>query len=441
MPKPVGLVQSRTTRILVGDVLDQLRTLPSDSVQCCATSPPYWGLRDYGVPGQLGLEKTPEEYVNRMVTIFRELRRVLRPDGIFWLNIGDSYATRGGSGKQGVNGQWADRRHTQLQLRGPESNGGCKPKDLVGIPWMLAFALRDDGWYLRQDIIWHKPAPMPESVRDRCTKSHEYIFLLTKRGRYYYDAEAVKEASVDRESINGRNPRNGDAFTHSDPDGFARTRVGFAATEVGKTYPTRNLRSVWTMAPLPFKGKHFAVFPPELVERCVLAGTSAVGCCPICRKPWKRTIVRERVSTRPGAETKVVVPKGWQVGPGSHNTISHQTPEGEQVRLAYIVTGNRDPQRHVTVSLTKGWERDCEHLMGRERLVPCTVIDPFAGSGTTVITAELLGRSAVGIDLDPRVHEFMAIRRPEVEKWFTKRNKRKMKEEREKAEERMSCAE
>lgn len=403
MPKPVGLVQSRTTRILVGDVLDQLRTLPSDSVQCCATSPPYWGLRDYGVPGQLGLEKTPEEYVNRMVTIFRELRRVLRPDGTLWLNIGDSYAMGGGSGKQGVNGQRADRRHTQLQLRGPESNGGCKPKDLVGIPWMLAFALRADGWYLRQECVWHKPNPMPESVRDRCTKAHEQVFLFSKSPRYFYDIEAVKEPAV------------------------------------GGT--TSNPRSVWTMVPLPFKGKHFAVFPPELVERCVLAGTSAVGCCPICRKPWKRTIVRERVSTRPGAETKVVVPKGWQVGPGSHNTISHQTPEGEQVRLAHIVTGNRDPQRHVTVSLTKGWERDCEHLMGRERLVPCTVIDPFAGSGTTVITAELLGRSAVGIDLDPRVHEFMAIRRPEVEKWFTKRNKRRMKEEREKAEERMSCAE
>lgn len=441
MPKPIGWLRSRTTKILVGDVLNQLRTLSSSSVHCCVTSPPYWGLRDYGVAGQIGLEKTPAEYIARMVEVFAEVHRVLRDDGTLWLNIGDSY-TSGGRASFGTFGPDSKQATHPNIKQTPRSDQppGMKPKDLVGIPWMLAFALRDFGWYLRQDIIWHKPAPMPEPVRDRCTKAHEYIFLLTKRPRYYYDAEAVKEASVDPE---GSAKRYAAPFFVGDkhesggyaPDGATHTG-GMKQFE-----GTRNPRSIWSMVSLPFKGKHFAVFPPEIVERCVLAGTSAVGCCPVCHKPWKRNIASERVSTRPGADTKVAVPKGWQVGPGSHNTISHQTPEGERVRLAHIVTGNRDPQRHVSVSLTKGWEQDCEHLMGRERLVPCTVIDPFVGSGTTVITAELLGRSAVGIDLDSRVHDFIALRRPEVEKWFTKRNKRKMKEDREKAEERITCAE
>jgi DNA modification methylase len=303
-----------TQRIIPGDCIEGLRTLPDASVHCCVTSPPYWGLRDYGHDGQIGLEATPEAYVARMVEVFREVRRVLRDDGTLWLNLGDSYASgeigRVDAGKTshpacGRNEKWniqprrADRRITQ--------HTGLKAKDLVGIPWRVAFALQADGWWLRQDIIWHKPNPMPESVRDRCTKAHEYVFLLTKSDRYFYDAEAVSEASVDKESINGRRKRNDDKFCAADPEGMARTRVGFAKIEDGKTYPTRNRRSVWTITTKPYSGAHFAVMPADLVEPCIKAGC----------------------------------------------------PEGG------------------------------------------TVLDPFAGSGTTLAVAAELGRNAIGCELNP----------------------------------------
>jgi len=182
-----------------GDCLDVLRTLPDESVHCCVTSPPYWGLRDYGHDGQIGLEETPEAYVSRLVEVFREVRRVLRSDGTLWLNLGDSYANGGPSGPQGTSGDRASRSFTAERLEAGCLTHGLKPKDLVGIPWRVAFALQADGWWLRQDIIWHKPNPMPESVRDRCTKAHEYVFLLAKSQRYYYDAEAISEASVEFE--------------------------------------------------------------------------------------------------------------------------------------------------------------------------------------------------------------------------------------------------
>jgi len=257
-------------RLIPGDCIAGLRTLPDASVHCCVTSPPYWGLRDYGHDGQIGLEKTPDAYVARMVEVFREVRRVLRDDGTLWLNLGDSYA-------------------------GSTMTANLKQKDLVGVPWRVAFALQADGWWLRQDIIWHKPNPMPESVRDRCTKAHEYVFLLTKSERYFYDAEAVSEESVGRERFG--NWIKGQPC----PDRQDNHRQDMTPTT------TRNRRSVWTVTTKPYSGAHFAVMPPDLVEPCIRAGC----------------------------------------------------PEGG------------------------------------------TVLDPFAGSGTTLAVAAELGRNAIGCELNP----------------------------------------
>lgn len=261
-----------SVRILVGDVRERLRELPDASVQCCVTSPPYWGLRDYGHDGQIGLEQTPDEYVTQMVEVFREVWRVLRDDGTLWLNLGDSYA---GSGKSpaGNLGAKHNERHLKNKTNGIVSNG-LKPKDLVGIPWRVAFALQADGWWLRQDIIWHKRNLMPESVTDRCTKAHEYVFLLTKSARYFYDAEAVSEAVV---SVRG--PGNKKPVKGVEEDGQKyRTRAGLhKAAERWREYgapSSRNRRSVWTITTKPFSGPHFAVMPPELAEICIKAGTA-----------------------------------------------------------------------------------------------------------------------------------------------------------------------
>ncbi len=237
--------------LLNGDCRTVLKELGDESVQCVVTSPPYWGLRDYKTSGQIGLESTPDEYVTQLVEVFRHVHRVLKDEGTLWLNLGDSY--------------------------GHGTSSGRKAKDLVGNPWRVAFALQADGWYLRQDIIWAKPNPMPESVTDRCTKSHEYIFLLTKSEHYYYDHEAIKEPSIDPESLRpeGRNPRNDDkfakAFLDESRNGMARTRDGFNKLE-GVSYPNRNKRDVWTV-PSSAYSEHFATFPPDLIKPCVLAGT------------------------------------------------------------------------------------------------------------------------------------------------------------------------
>ena len=250
---------NETWRIIQGDA--RKLDLPDGSMNMCVTSPPYWGLRDYGHEGQIGLESTPEQYVANMVEVFREVKRVLRDDGTLWLNIGDSYAGGGG---------FAPNAPTN-QARA----AGLKHKDLVGIPWMLAFALRADGWYLRQDIIWHKPNPMPESVTDRCTKAHEYLFLLSKSERYYYDNDAVSEplaqSSVSRlnqdiEGQTGTTRANGGRKTNGN-----LKAVGDLTT--GK----RNRRSVWTVNTRPYRGAHFATFPPALIEPCILAGCPKGG--------------------------------------------------------------------------------------------------------------------------------------------------------------------
>jgi len=272
--------------VMVGDCLTSLATLPDRSVNCCITSPPYYGLRDYGVDGQIGLETSPDAYVARLVEVFREVRRTLTDDGTLWVNIGDSYSRdplKGGSGPNGKHDSipdYGNARKIMSEKRGSSDGAvgradrapvrvggeGIKPKDMIGIPWMLAFALRADGWYLRQDIIWNKPNPMPESVRDRCTKAHEYIFLLSKSEHYYFDHEAMKEDAV--KGASGSTFNTGKTAEHQLNRASAKPRI-----EDGK----RNRRSVWTVTPKPYKGAHFAVYPPELIEPCVLAGCPEGG--------------------------------------------------------------------------------------------------------------------------------------------------------------------
>lgn len=257
--------------ILHGDCRTVLPTLADGSVQCCVTSPPYYGLRNYGVDGQIGLEPTPDEYVAEMVAVFREVRRVLRDDGTLFLNIGDSYA---GSrcGPQGRFGEMADRSiASQRTMRATDGSHaarvGAKHKDLLGIPWLLAFALRADGWYLRSDIIWHKPNPMPESVRDRPTSAHEHVFLLSKRGAYFYDAGAIAEEGTGKPSGNSERKSRLDQGGNPGHSSGQMTHVPWDGSD------TRNARNVWTIATQPFSGAHFATMPPDLAERCIKAGT------------------------------------------------------------------------------------------------------------------------------------------------------------------------
>jgi len=259
--------------VLLGDCRSVLAGLPAESVHTVVTSPPYWGLRDYGVSDQLGLEPTPEAYVADMVAVFREVRRVLRADGTLWLNLGDSYAgSMTGADRPPEPGHSReDNGRVKTGQEGkhqrPQATG-LKPKDLVGIPWRVAFALQADGWYLRSDIVWSKPNPMPESVTDRPTKAHEYVFLLSKSARYYYDADAVREASTDYEPRTIGRERNVGGRT----DGYTRP-IGNVATPAGG----RNLRSVWHIATEPYPGAHFATFPQKLVEPCVKAGCPEGG--------------------------------------------------------------------------------------------------------------------------------------------------------------------
>jgi DNA modification methylase len=258
-----------TTQILNGDSIEMMRTLDDNSVNTCVTSPPYFGLRDYGHDGQIGLEETPEKYIDALVNVFREVKRVLRKDGTLWLNIGDSYAsyrdgkatpdtTRGES-----NGTLVPKGIASNRMASTFLGSNIKHKDLIGIPWRLAFALQSDGWYLRQDIIWNKPNPMPESVQDRCTKSHEYIFLLAKSPKYFFDSEAIKEKAAYAGAKRG-------ISKNISPSGI--TDFG------GKIeYDTRNKRSVWTVNTRSYSGSHFATFPTELITPCILAGCPKDG--------------------------------------------------------------------------------------------------------------------------------------------------------------------
>lgn len=257
--------------IFCGDAVEQLRMLCAESVHCCVTSPPYFNLRDYDTPGQLGREAAPEEYVEKLVEVFREVQRVLRPDGTLWLNIGDSY-TSGGRKTRDYDKKLPARSAGQR----PQTPPGMKPKDLMGIPWMVAFALRADGWYLRQDIIWHKPNAMPEGVKDRCTKSHEYIFLLSKSPRYYFDADAIREPfATPKRAGERRSYRPGCASSFDMRYGHMEQRGNFAGLPLNPA--GRNKRDVWSVSTGGSKSIHFAVFPETLIEPCVLAGSPEGG--------------------------------------------------------------------------------------------------------------------------------------------------------------------
>ena len=275
-------------QILQGDSFEVLKTLPNECVDCCITSPPYYGLRDYGMKEQIGLEDTPEEYVSNLVNVFREVKRVLRNDGTLWVNIADSYA--GGAGRWGGDKDMSDKQNSntgslsEIAVAKKWKHNTIKQKDLIGIPWMLAFALRDDGWYLRQDIIWHKPNPMPESIKDRCTKSHEYIFLLSKSSRYYFDYESIQEdANYDgrKDTLSkGSQKYNTDEYLPEHKKslaGSAHERWQYKVNEEGDKKPVRNKRDVWNVPTKPNREAHFATYPEELITPCVLAGTKKGG--------------------------------------------------------------------------------------------------------------------------------------------------------------------
>lgn len=415
-------------QIIQGDCLEVLKGMPAESVHCCITSPPYWGLRDYSLPpqiwdgkedcehewsnapprrnrwagdvidedskqftnkgtlydgsggafcrlcsawrGSLGLEPTPELYVQHLVQIFREVRRVLRKDGTCWINLGDSYA---GSGSPG--GDFRDGKGGDEYLRPYNRKGsGLKPKDLCGIPWRVAFALQADGWYLRSDIIWAKPNPMPESCRDRPTKAHEYLFLLTKSAKYYYDQDAIREA----QSYNGKGSQTFGA------KGGKIEKLG-KPTYSGKDWIQtgfRNKRTVWTIATQPYPEAHFATFPEKLVEPCILAGTSAKGCCPECGAPWARVVEIDRIQDNRRY-------KDWR-------DVGWEKDEKGKAKA----TGNPIQCTNPRAPLveTIGWRPTCEC---NQEPIPCIVLDPFMGSGTVALVAKRNNRSYMGIELNP----------------------------------------
>ena len=288
-----------SVRIIHGDCREKLKELPDESVHCVVSSPPYFGLRDYGVDGQIGLEATPDAFVAELVAVFREVRRVLRDDGTLWLNLGDSYNTKNHRRDASAYVSGGKRQLAASEANNQQSrrfDSSLKEKDLVGIPWRAAFALQADGWYLRQDIIWSKPNPMPESVQDRCTKSHEYVFLLSKSPRYHYDADAIAEPvtastvarlAQDVEAqegslrvpgkTNGTMKAVGGRPGGKKPDQFDKFVSGAGRSGVGEGLDTRNARSVWNIATQPFSEAHFATFPPELAERCIKAGCPVGG--------------------------------------------------------------------------------------------------------------------------------------------------------------------
>lgn len=290
--------------VLEGDAVEVLRGLPDASAQACVTSPPYYGLRDYGEAGQIGLEPTLREYVDRLVAVFDEVGRVLRPDGTLWLNLGDSYATRWPStrdvGGRGLNGG--------TRTANGQARAGFQEKDLMGVPWRVVFALQDAGWILRRDIVWHKPNPTPEAVRDRPTSSHEFVFVLTREPAYHYDAHGYREPTTS---------------TRPSGNGYANPEVVATNGRARRNYPLRtwevaderNARDVWTIPTVPFPDAHFAVFPPELPRRCILLGTSPRA-CPECGAPWRRRVERQRLLdgepvTGTSTRSPAPAPAGW----------------------------------------------------------------------------------------------------------------------------------
>lgn len=366
--------------LYTGDCRDILPTLPEASVQCVVTSPPYWGLRDYGTGNnQLGLEPSPWMYIEHLVEIFEQIKRVLRDDGTVWLNLGDTYSTQAGQGfVPGGGGQGNRWKRDLCDTWQPNRAciAGLKAKDKCLIPHRVAIALQDAGWYVRQDCVWHKPNPLPESVRDRPTTAHEYVFLLTKSQRYFYDAEAVQESA---------RGWNGSSFTKG------KTTHGKKGLGQGERHEAsqRSLRSVWTIPTQPFPDSHFAVFPPRFVETCIKAGSSEHGTCGACGAPWKRIVDRYRIHN------------GERTGDlGAWRNTDRGSPIGAQ---------GDGHWRYASESQTLGWRSTCDC---EPHVVPSTVLDPFAGAGTTGLVASRLGRSFIGIELNP---DYAAMAKARIE--------------------------
>lgn len=449
-------------RIIVGDVREGLRSLAAGSVQCCVTSPPYWGLRDYGtgkwvggdpkcehkpsgqspdpknpestarngrssaadrmvlggrcpcgavkIDRQIGLEATPERFVETMVEVFREVRRVLRDDGTLWLNLGDSYAGSWGAQSRGpttpgtLEGndmlsarQIAAARRDESGTGSLKRTPGLKPKDLCMMPWRVALALQADGWYLRSVICWHKRSPMPESVTDRPTSSWEPIFLLAKSDRYFYDAEAVKERLTDeavkRQAYGFKNMYGGiiEANQHVEKRKHSDAKSYGADDMPGG----RNMRNVWSLSAEPYSEAHFATFPSEIPRRAIKAGTSEKGCCPACGAPWVRVVERSKYSPE-------------VVAAGVRNVDESR---GDKVRKLSGKEYNEQAS-----SKTVGWQPGC--TCGAA-VVPCVVLDPFLGSGTTIAAARQLGRHGVGIELNPAYVDMARVRIAKAEKPHT----------------------
>lgn len=441
-----------TVKILTGDVMDMLKRLPDNSVQCVVTSPPYMNLRDYQtaiweggdpacehikdpnktkvmgnaefnekrpgieatkLPGyyydtvcekcgatkvdkQIGLEETPEEYVDKITSVFREVRRVLREDGICWLNIGDSYSGSGNG--RNADGSTANTKGKQVTNQGSclgtikpkKMFEGIKPKNIIGIPWMVAFSLRADGWNLRQSIIWAKGCsgvykggnPMPESVRDRCTKAHENIFLLTKSQHYFYDSEAIKEDCIT--DIGDAKIRFGGTKYGDSDDPKHATKSGNVYVPAAK----RNMRDVWVFPTKPFKGAHFASFSMDLITPAVKAGISEKGCCPKCGAPYVREIKRTHYKRTELPESDP------RHRPNSYNGSYED------------INGRGDAG--YTDTQTVGWRASCGCNAGEA--VPCVVLDPFGGSGTTAIVAAKNGADSIMVELNPAYVEIMKTR-------------------------------
>ena len=440
--------------ILVGDVLKRLKDIPDGSVQTCVTSPPYWGLRDYGtaeweggdafcdhkkpsrfdyalnsslgptgvqdqasnagsgsvtqyssvcekcgaqrIDNQIGLEKTPQEFVKKIVSVFREVRRVLRDDGTVWLNLGDSYtgSGKGGNpeaGKQATNkgsqtvgvlyGKTGERQREVAQTNVTRNYDAIPPKNLVGIPWRVAFALQDDGWILRSEIIWSKPNPMPESVEDRPTKAHEQIFLLSKSPRYFYDHEAVKEDAAFPEMTH-KSSRKSESQEEA-YFGNAPTNLGRCGTLEGK----RNKRSVWEVVTQPYPESHFATFPEALIEPCILAGTLEHGACPECGSPYKRIMQKTGWPDPENIEDD----QGRMKASGEIATDTQRRKELSGAKHAAFKAANPD--------VLLGWEPTCKCVSDKP-LKPCLVLDPFCGSGTAGVVALRYHRDFVGCELN-----------------------------------------
>ena len=373
-------------RVLAGDCRELLRKLPAESVHCVVTSPPYWGLRAYGGdPGMIGLEPTFEEHLENLVAVFREVRRVLRKDGTLWLNYGDAYANDGKWGGS-TGGKHAAGLHGRTGIGRAKVKTGLKPKDLMMMPARVAMALQADGWWLRSEIVWHKPNPMPESVTDRPTNAHEKLFLLSRSARYFYDAEAVRVsvtggAGIRRPAVPFGKPTKGE-----DPQGSN------AKWADGNLDPSRgaNLRNVWKIATHSFKEAHFATFPPKLVEPCIKAGTSERGACPGCGAPWARVTETSYTKNRPSA--------------GSDPRSRSEDRQAQGSMGGHRGYRGNNLAKHTE---TTDWTPTCDHDADP---APCTVLDPFAGAGTVGLVADRLNRNAVLIEISAEYAE-MAERR------------------------------